>query len=143
MNLAQMKQALESSVAEALKQSINKDVEVKTSYDANNAVMIAELIERKQIQENSNSILCYNIRYAEETGLVSIIAFNRVLVTDVLGVSLVNNEAVVITNKFMNDIAQIIAVGIDRVYHPEHYQTQEMNVVSQPVENLDPDKVAE
>ena len=131
MNLAQMKVALESSVTEALKKSVDPKVEVKAAYDANNGVMIVELVERRQIQDNSNSIICYNIRFTEETQVTSIIAFNRVYINDTLGVSMVNNEPVAISSKFMNDISQIIYIGMDQVYHPNKYQPVETEELSQ------------
>ena len=122
MNLAQMKSALENSVKEALIQSVDQKVEIKTLYDANSGSMLVEMVDRKEnTNNNTNSILCYNIRVTEETRATSIVAFNRVFMSDSLGVSLVNNEPVAITSNFMTDITNIILVAMDKVYHPENY----------------------
>jgi hypothetical protein len=122
MNLAQMKTALENSVKEALIQSVDQKVEIKTLYDANSGSMLVEMVDRKEnTSNNTNSILCYNIRVTEETRATSIVAFNRVFMSDSLGVSLVNNEPVAITSNFMTDITNIILVAMDKVYHPENY----------------------
>lgn len=125
MNLAQMKVALEQSVQEVLQKSLSEGINVVTSYDVNGGFIIAELKEEKEIDESRSSILCYSIRYTEETKETAIVAFNRVFVKDALGVAIVNNEPVSITNTFINDIAQIIAIGIDKAYHPENYQPAE------------------
>lgn len=122
MNLAQMKQALENNVVESLKNRIQQQVEIQASYDANSGTMVVEMTEASPLQNGRSSILCYNIKVTEETQATSIIAFNRVYMHDGLGISLVNNEPVAITNSFMNDIASIILIAMDQVYHPENYQ---------------------
>lgn len=125
MNLAQMKTALENSVTDALKQSLDQNIEVVANYDANTGVILAELRRVSEIQDNRSSTLCYTIQFAEETKETNIVAFNRHYIYDGLGVAIANNEPVAISNKFMTDIMQIIAFGIDRGYHPEKYQQTE------------------
>lgn len=128
MNLAQMKIALENSVKEALQMSLDQGIEVNTSYDANTGTMLAELKNASEVVDGRSNILCYTIRYAEETKEIAIVAFNRVFVHDNLGIGIVNNEPVAINNKFMTDIAQIIEYGMDKVYHPENYVQPEPEV---------------
>lgn len=141
MNLSQMKQALEASVINALKNSVSDSVIVNAIYDANNGIMTAELIEEKQLEKEKSSILCYNIKYAEETNSTTIVAFNRVYLHDSLGVSIASNEAIPISSDFMKNITQIIVVGMDMVYHPENYQIAEddniMNVATESVDSAE------
>jgi hypothetical protein len=125
MNLAQMKTALENSVKEALVQSLNESINVTTHYDANTASITVELTDAKEVVNGRSSILCYNIIVAEEDKSVSIVAFNRIYIHDGLGISLVNNEPVAVTSKFMNDITSVILFGMDRIYHPENYSQPE------------------
>ena len=127
MNLAQMKQALENSVSDALKQSLDQNIEVVTNYDANTGTILAELKRVGEIQDNRSNTLCYTIQFVEETKETTIVAFSRTYVYDGLGVAITNNEPVAISSKFMADIAQIIEFGIDRGYHPEKYQPAEEN----------------
>lgn len=125
MNLAQMKIALENSVTDALKQSLDPNIEVVVNYDANTGTILSELRRVSEIQDNRSSTLCYTIQFVEETKETTIVAFNRHFIYDELGVAIANNEPVAISNKFMTDIMQIIAFGIDRGYHPENYQVAE------------------
>lgn len=125
MNLAQMKTALENSVSDALKQSLDQNIEVVVNYDANTGVILAELKRVGEVQDNRSNTLCYTIQFVEETKETTIIAFNRNYIYDGLGVAIVNNDPVAISSKFIADIAQIIDFGIDRGYHPEKYQPAE------------------
>jgi hypothetical protein len=125
MNLAQMKTALENSVTDALKQSLDPNIEVVANYDANTGTILAELKRESEIQDNRSNILCYTIQFVEETKETTIVAFNRNYIHDGLGIAIVNNEPVAISSKFIADIAQIIEFGIDRGYHPENYQPVE------------------
>lgn len=136
MNLAQMKTALENSVTDALKQSLDQNIEVAANYDANTGTILAELKRESEVQENRSSTLCYTIQFVEETKETTIIAFNRNYIYDGLGVAIVNNEPVAISSKFIADIAQIIEFGIDRGYHPEKYQQVEVEEeeLSQPAD---------
>lgn len=137
MNLAQMKIALENSVVEALKRSVLENVVVNAIYDANNGIMTAELVEQKPVENDRSSVLCYNIKYVEETGSTTIVAFNRVYLHDSLGISIASNEAIPISSDFMTNITQIIFIGMDMVYHPENYtlpeENNEMNVAVEEV----------
>lgn len=121
MNLAKMKLALEESVKNALVQSLDENVEVTAAYDANSGAMLVELKEVHEVVDNHSSILCYNIKYTEETKEISILAFNRVYIHDSLGIAISNNEAVAISNKFMEEITTVISYGMDRIYNPDKY----------------------
>lgn len=125
MNLAQMKVALEQSVQDALKQSLDAEIAVNTAYDADNGVMLIELRKEFEKKDNHSNILCYNIQFVEESKELNIVAFNRAYIYDGLGVAIVNNEPVTISNIFMQDMSQIIEFGMDRGYHPEKYQPTE------------------
>jgi hypothetical protein len=108
---------------------------VTTHYDANTASITVELTDAIEVVNGRSSILCYNIIVAEEDKSVSIVAFNRIYIHDSLGISLVNNEPVAVTSKFMNDITSVILFGMDRIYHPENYSQPEPQEALEEVEH--------
>lgn len=128
MNLAQMKIALEESVTAEIKNNLKGDVEVNTSYDIQNGVIVSEMITITPRTEegNSSSILCYNVEYNEADNDVKITAFNRVYLYDALGIAVVNNETVPVSRSFLEAMRTIIALGMDKIYHPEKYSDEKV-----------------
>jgi hypothetical protein len=128
MNLAQMKIALEESVTAEIKNNLKGDVEVNTSYDIQNGVIVSEMITVTPRTEegNSSSILCYNVEYGESDNDVKITAFNRVYLYDALGIAVVNNETVPVSRSFLEAMRTIIALGMDKVYNPEKYSDEKV-----------------
>ena len=129
MNLAQMKIALEESVTAEIKNNLKGDVEVNTSYDIQNGVIVSEMITVTPRTEegNSSSILCYNVEYSESDNDVKITAFNRVYLYDALGIAVVNNETVPVSRSFLEAMRTIIALGMDKVYNPEKYSDEKVS----------------
>ena len=134
MNLAQLKNLLEQNIIEALKGSMDGGIDVNAIYDINNARLIAELKQPKEVDEGKSSILYYQIQYFENEKTLSIIAFNRVFYLDVLGVRTVDVEPVAVSESFMKDIKMIIEYGIDKTYNPGKYEIPEAEVVMETVE---------
>lgn len=134
MNLAQLKNLLEQNIIEALKSSMDGGIDVNAAYDINNARLIAELKQPKEIDEGKSSILYYQIQYFENEKTLSIIAFNRVFYLDVLGVRTVDVEPVAVSESFMKDIKMVIEYGIDKTYNPGKYEIPEAEVVVEAVE---------
>lgn len=128
MNLAQMKIALEESVTAEIKNNLKGDVEVNTSYDIQNGVIVSEMITVTPRTEegNSSSILCYNVEYSESDNDVKITAFNRVYLYDALGIAVVNNETVPVSRSFLEAMRTIIALGMDKIYNPEKYSDEKV-----------------
>lgn len=128
MNLAQMKIALEESVTAEIKNNLKGDVEVSTSYDIQNGVIVSEMITVTPRTEegNSSSILCYNVEYSESDNDVKITAFNRVYLYDALGIAVVNNETVPVSRSFLEAMRTIIALGMDKIYSPEKYSDEKV-----------------
>lgn len=128
MNLAQMKIALEESVTAEIKNNLKGDVEVNTSYDIQNGIIISEMITVTPRTEdgNSSSILCYNVEYNEADNDVKITAFNRVYLYDALGIAVVNNETVPVSRSFLEAMRTIIALGMDKIYNPEKYSDEKV-----------------
>jgi hypothetical protein len=128
MNLAQMKIALEESVTAEIKNNLKGDVEVNTSYDIQNGVIVSEMITVTPRAEdgNSSSILCYNVEYSESDNDVKITAFNRVYLYDALGIAVVNNETVPVSRSFLEAMRTIIALGMDKIYNPEKYSDEKV-----------------
>lgn len=123
MTISQLKNALETSVTQELKNNLQGDVNVITEYDVNNEVIRSELHIVAPRAENSNrsNIICYDIEFHEANNDISILAFNRVYLYDTLGVSIVNNEPVPVSRAFLEAMGTIISLGMDKVYHPENY----------------------
>jgi hypothetical protein len=123
-----MKIALEESVTTEIKKNLKGDVEVNTSYDVQNGVIVSEMITVTPRTEegNSSSILCYNVEYSESDNDVKITAFNRVYLYDALGIAVVNNETVPVSRSFLEAMRTIIALGIDKVYNPEKYSDEKV-----------------
>jgi hypothetical protein len=128
MNLAQMKIALEESVTAEIKNNLKGDVEVNTSYDIQNGIIISEMITVTPRTEdgNSSSILCYNVEYNEADNDVKITAFNRVYLYDALGIAVVNNETVPVSRSFLEAMRTIITLGMDKIYNPEKYSDEKV-----------------
>ena len=126
MNLAQMKIALEESVTAEIKNNLKGDVEVNTSYDIQNGIVISEItsVTPRTEDGNSSSILCYNVEYGESDSDVKITAFNRVYLYDALGIAVVNNETVPVSRSFLEAMRTIIALGMDKIYNPEKYNDE-------------------
>ena len=126
MNLAQMKIALEESVTAEIKNNLKGDVEVNTSYDIQNDIVISEItsVTPRTEDGNSSSILCYNVEYGESDSDVKITAFNRVYLYDALGIAVVNNETVPVSRSFLEAMRTIIALGMDKIYNPEKYNDE-------------------
>lgn len=126
MNLAQMKIALEESVTAEIKDNLKGDVEVNTSYDIQNGIVISEItsVTPRTEDGNSSSILCYNVEYGESDSDVKITAFNRVYLYDALGIAVVNNETVPVSRSFLEAMRTIIALGMDKIYNPEKYNDE-------------------
>lgn len=129
MNLAQMKIALEESVTAEIKNNLKGDVEVNTSYDIQNGIVISEItsVTPRTEDGNSSSILCYNVEYGESDSDVKITAFNRVYLYDALGIAVVNNETVPVSRSFLEAMRTIIALGMDKIYNPEKYNDEKIS----------------
>ena len=129
MNLAQMKIALEESVTAEIKNNLKGDVEVNTSYDIQNDIVISEItsVTPRTEDGNSSSILCYNVEYGESDSDVKITAFNRVYLYDALGIAVVNNETVPVSRSFLEAMRTIIALGMDKIYNPEKYNDEKIS----------------
>ena len=134
MNLAQLKNLLEQNIIEALKGSMDGGIDINAVYDINNARLIAELKQPKEIDEGKSSVLYYQIQYFENEKTLSIIAFNRVFYLDVLGVRTIDVEPVAISESFMKDIKMIIEYGIDKTYNPGKYEIPEAEVATEEIE---------
>lgn len=121
MNLAQTKVALENSVGENIKKNLTEGAEVKTLYDINKGCMLVEIVQHNDRKENENTsnIMCYNFQYNEEAKELLTVAFNRAYIYDAIGIAVVNNEAITLSESFIAAIKKLIVDGMDEVYNPK------------------------
>lgn len=126
MNLAETKKALEESVQKILKQSLNEGTEVEVNYDANEGVVFAN-ITRQETDEKSGRMIntIYNLRYKEGDAELSILPYQRIVAGDKFGVAFCDTQPVAVSNKFLNDLIQLIIIGTDMVYNPDKYSAPE------------------
>lgn len=127
MNLSQMKTALENSVKNVLINSLEKDIEVLVTYNANEGIVEVLLKKEKEIQNNQSSIIIYNIFFKEENKELIVSALDRTYIYDKLGIATVINQSVELSDKFITNIKYIISVGIDMIYNPDKYKKSEDN----------------
>lgn len=125
MNLSQMKTALENSVKNVLINSLEKDIEVLVTYNANEGIVEVLLKKEKEIQNNQSSIITYNIFFKEENKELVVLALDRTYIYDKLGIATVINQSVELSDKFITNIKYIISVGIDMIYNPDKYKKSE------------------
>lgn len=125
MNLSQMKTALENSVKNVLINSLEKDIEVLVTYNANEGIVEVLLKKEKEIQNNQSSIITYNIFFKEENKELIVSALDRTYIYDKLGIATVINQSVELSDKFITNIKYIISVGIDMIYNPDKYKKSE------------------
>lgn len=126
MNLKETKQALENGVKDALQKALTESIKVNAIYNADQGAMNVTIIENEEAKEGKNAhILYYGITYKEEEESLAVVAFNRVFVTDELSVVNVVVEPVVVNDKFISSLKNIIMFGMDKVYHPENYPSEE------------------
>lgn len=125
MNLSQMKTALENSVKNVLINSLEKDIEVLVTYNANEGIVEVLLKKEKEIQNNQSSIITYNIFFKEENKELIVSALDRTYIYDKLGIATVINQSVELSDKFITNIKYIISVGVDMIYNPDKYKKSE------------------
>ena len=125
MNLSQMKTALENSVKNVLINSLEKDIEVLVTYNANEGIVEVLLKKEKEIQNNQSSIITYNIFFKEENKELIVSALDRTYIYDKLGIATVINQSVELSDNFITNIKYIISVGIDMIYNPDKYKKSE------------------
>ena len=125
MNLSQMKTALENSVKNVLINSLEKDIEVLVTYNANEGIVEVLLKKEKEIQNNQSSIITYSIFFKEENKELIISALDRIYIYDKLGIATVINQSVELSDNFITNIKYIISVGVDMIYNPDKYKKSE------------------
>lgn len=126
MNLAETKKALEESVKKVLDASLSEGTEVQTQYDANEGAMFVNMIRNSKDEEKGRkTTVIYNMRFVEQSTELAIVACQRNIAYDQWGVMFMDTQPVSISNKFLNDVMQLIIVGMDMVYHPENYKNPE------------------
>lgn len=125
MNLSQMKTALENSVKNVLINSLEKDIKVLVTYNANEGVVEVLLKKEKEIQNNQSSIITYNIFFKEENKELIVSALDRTYIYDKLGIATVINQPVELSDNFITNIKYIISVGVDMIYNPDKYKKSE------------------
>lgn len=125
MNLSQMKTALENSVKNVLINSLEKDIEVLVTYNANEGIVEVLLKKEKEIQNNQSSIITYNIFFKEENKELIVLALDRTYIYDKLGIATVINQSVELSDNFITNIKYIISVGVDMIYNPDKYKKSE------------------
>ena len=125
MNLSQMKTALENSVKNVLINSLEKDIEVLVTYNANEGIVEVLLKKEKEIQNNQSSIITYNIFFKEENKELIVSALDRTYIYDKLGIATVINHSVELSDNFITNIKYIISVGVDMIYNPDKYKKSE------------------
>lgn len=137
MNLKEQKLALENSVKEALAQALNEHINITSTYNTDKGAMNVTITEHNDAAEGKNAnTLYYGITYTEEDTNIAIIAFNRIFIADELSIIDVIVEPVAIDEKFIGSVKNIIAFGMDKIYHPERYQAPAAEQPSKPV-NVD------
>lgn len=125
MNLSQMKTALENSVKNVLINSLEKDIEVLVTYNANEGIVEVLLKKEKEIQNNQSSIITYNIFFKEENKELIVSALDRTYIYDKLGIATVINQSIELSDNFITNIKYIISVGVDMIYNPDKYKKSE------------------
>lgn len=137
MNLAETKKALEESVQKILKQALNEGTEVEVTYDANEGVIFVNITREEKDEKNQRSLnTIYNIRFKEGDMEIAIVPYQRIVASDKFGIAYCENQPVSITNKFLNDIMQLIIIGTDMVYNPDKYKAPEEAAVEAEAEAL-------
>ena len=139
INISQMKKDLENKVVEVFNKQFGEGIVTTAAYDIEKSVMHINIMQHEEKTEKTyEHILFYNVSYTEESGKISIAAFNRVYVADELGVANVVTEPVAIDNDFMTGMSNIIMFAMKSVTDPkpeaEPTESTESNELKEPNE---------
>lgn len=126
MNFKERKARIEQDVVSSVKGAVNEEVVVKANYNLEQGTMEVAMSQthKNPKTDNINNVVYYQVSYNEETQAIGIYAFSRVYHYDSLSVVAVINEPVVVEEKFMMDMKEIIQMGMTLIDQPAKESTE-------------------
>lgn len=119
MTLKEQKIAIEQNITTVVKENIKQDVEVTTTYDANEGLVVVNLKEQTKDENNgATTIVYYDIFYNEEDQGLAVKAMQRSIAYDNIGPISVVNLPVIIDQNFVGAMTEIIKAGINSALNP-------------------------